>query len=152
MPEILEKFYAVTKTSIYEVYAMDENKHPYALKIELKGKSKVQKGEKINGGTMLAIAKNLQFYIPEAHSMLSSQTGEERRLEQVNTMWWRMSTSKIVALFLAKEDALTCFSQTDFKPCDPRWLEKTKEVIEKIGPDHPTITVCHWPELSLLPV
>ncbi|MDD5341139.1 MAG: hypothetical protein PHC97_01740 [Patescibacteria group bacterium] len=150
MPEIFEKFYAVTGTSIYEVYAKDENGHPYAVKIELKGESKVQKGERVNGGTMLAIATNLQFYINEGRGLLSPQTSFERRLEYVNTGWWRGGTSKIVALFLNEQEARCCFEEPDLKPCDPRWLVKTKEVIEKIGEEHPTISICHYPELCLV--
>ncbi|MBN1325866.1 hypothetical protein JW977_02705 [Candidatus Falkowbacteria bacterium] len=149
MSEILEKFYAVTKNSLYMVISKNESGQPFAEKIAQKKEGKIEISEKISG-PMLAIAKNLQFYIPEAHSMLSSQTGEERRLEIVNTMWWRAGTSKIVALFLTKEDALVCFNQTDLMPCDARWLDKTKEVLDKIGEDHPTISICHYHELELL--
>jgi len=150
MADFLEKFYAVTKTSVYEVVAKDKDGNPYAIKIALHGKSKFGIGEKLNGGTMLAIAKSLQFFIPESHSMASPQTGFERRLEHVNTMWWRGGSSDIVALFLKKEEALSCSKESNLTKCDPRWLNQTREVLEKIGEEHPTISICHDPTLCLI--
>lgn len=149
--ETLAVFFAVTVTSVYRVVADNGQGHPFAEKIALKGESKLLVGHKIQDGMMIAIARCLQAYIPEGHSTVSSQTSVERRLEQVNTMWWRTGTSPIVALFLSEEDARTCFEQLDLVPCDPRWLDQTKEVIVAVGEEHPTITVCHYPDLALIP-
>ena len=147
----MEKFFAVTIHSVYEVVAYNESDCPYIKKIATnKEKSSIPVGGRIDNGSMLAIAKYLQFYFPEGHSMLSQQVSEERRLEHVNTQWWGGGTSLIVALFLIEEEALSCFEQPELKPCDSRWINKTKEVTEAIGDNHPNVTVCHWPELALI--
>jgi hypothetical protein len=133
------------------VVASGERDCPYIVKIaDHKQRPGLPVGTKINDGTMLAIADCLQFYFPEGHSMLSPQTSVERRLEYVNTMWWKTGTSLIVALFLAEEEALSCFNQPELEECDQRWIDKTKEVIKMIGDDHPNITICHYPGLSLM--
>ncbi|MFA5086882.1 MAG: hypothetical protein WC470_01100 [Candidatus Paceibacterota bacterium] len=149
MSEHLRKFFAVTRNSVYRVKAYGEKDCPY---IERIAATLGCTGTRYNDASMLAIARTLQFYFPEGHSMLSPQTSEERRLEHVNTAWWRTSTSWIVALFLTEEEALACFERPELKPCDPRWIGKTREVVEKIGEDHPKVTICHYPELSLLPL
>lgn len=148
----LDEFFAVTTTSLYRVKAFGEDGHyPCAEKLALNGDSKVLVGATLKGGTMLAVAKHLQFYFPEAHSMLSPQTKYVRELELVNNMWWEGGTSLIVALFLKEEDARDCFAQQELLPCDKRWIKKTKEVLERIGEDHSTISICHYRDLSLIP-
>lgn len=152
MSEYLRKFFAVTCNSVYRV-TCGKGERPFIEKIGgVKGKSGLPIGTKFNDGKMLAVAKHLQFYEPEAHSMLSPQTSEERRLEHVNTAWWGTGTSSVIALFFDEKEALSCSEQSDLRLCDQRWIEKTKEVIEEIGNDHPNVTICHWQELSLLPV
>ncbi len=148
----LKEFFAVTTTSLYKVVALGEKDCPYIEKIALNGDSKIPVGTKIGDAPMLAVANYLQFYYPEGHSLLSPQTSEVRELERVNTMWWRMGTSSIVALFLKEEEAWSCFNRPELLPCDQRWIDKTKEVLERIGDNHPNVTVCHWRDLSLLPV
>ncbi|MFH1183168.1 MAG: hypothetical protein V1690_02820 [Candidatus Moraniibacteriota bacterium] len=143
------RFFAVTSTSIYEVVIKDEKGSPFIRKISLQGESRVSVGG-IMSGPMLAIAKWLQFYTPEGHSLLSPQTSFERRLEMVNTQFWKGKTSHITALFLTKEKAKKCFSFLDRELCDPRWREETEAIIRAIGENHPTITICHFPELALL--
>jgi len=148
----LQVFFAVTMTSIYRVVAHGKTKYqpyPYAKKIGLRGESQLPLGTVIDDGMMIAVAKHLQSYIPEGHSMVSCQTSYVRNLADVNTMWWKTGTSPIVALFLKKREALDCFEQTDLVPCDPRWLDQTKAVIAAIGDDHPTFTVCRFPGLGL---
>lgn len=152
---ILEKklkeqvFFAVTTTSLYKVFAMGEDRKPYAIKIGLRGESSIPIGNKI-AGEMLSIAKCLQFYIPEGHSWLSCGTSFERRLEMVNTQWYQGKTSNIIALFFNEDEARKCFAFPDLVSCDPRWLEQTQEILESVGENHPTITICHWPEMDLL--
>jgi hypothetical protein len=106
-------------------------------------------GDKLSGD-MLAIARHMQFYIPEKHSMVSPQTGIERQLENVNTEWWGAHTSNIVGLFLNKRSALACSKKDNLVRYDPRWREKTRAVLKKIGENHPTITICHYPRLRLI--
>jgi hypothetical protein len=153
MKECLKEFFAVTRNSVYQAVVYGEENCPFIKKISVVGGIIGLPVGKVLGadGTLLAVADNLQFYYPEGHSMLSPQTSEERRLERVNTMWWRAGTSLIVALFLDKDEASFCSEQPDLQPCDQRWIEKTKEVLEAIGEEHPNVTICHWRELALLP-
>jgi hypothetical protein len=146
---ILELFFAVTTTSIYEVMARDAQGFPCARKIALKGESIIPLG-KIITDQMLAICDGLQFYTPEGHGFLSSQTSVERRVEMVNAQWYGPNSSHIIALFFTEKEARKCFSAKNLKPCDPRWLEKTKAVIAAIGEDHPTITICHEQGMAFL--
>jgi|GEM_PF-1036239 len=148
-PRELERFFAVTLTSVYEVVAKGERGLPYAKKIKLGGESAIAVGGIITD-QMVAVAKWLQFYIPEGHGWgCPPMTSFERRLEQVNMQWWGGRTTAIIALFLTRKNAEKCFSSPDPQLCDPRWLQETKKVIEAIGEDHPTFTVCHSPGLAL---
>ena len=98
---------------------------------------------------MLAICKFLQLYEPEGGGGYAGSY--ERRIENVNKRYWGGHTSAIVALFKNEQEAKTCFESNDLKPCDPRWLEDTKSVIEAIDKNHPVFEVCNWPDLKLLP-
>lgn len=149
---MLQEFWAVTvgstSTSIYHVIARrgSEDPGPVATKIALAGESRVPVADELKGSMMLAITTQLQAYIPEG----GGYTSFERNIESVNTRWWGDNSAPIVALFLTEAEAQDCFQQEDLQPCDSRWLAQTKEVIEKIGDDHPTITVCHYKGMSLL--
>ena len=145
----LEKFFAVTTTSLYEVLAKGEDGRPRVRKIDLHEESQLPIGATMSGD-LLAVAKWLQFFIPECHGMLSPMTSVERRVEMVNTQWWQGKTSAIIALFLTEDKARECFASPDLKPCDPRWQEDTREVLTAIGENHPTITICHWKDMALM--
>ncbi len=144
---MLHQFYAVTLTSIYLVGDKKENSpYPFAQKIALKGESGIPVGNELENGTMIAIAKQLQAYIPEGGGL----TSFERRLEMVNTRYWGGHSSYIVALFKTEKEAEECLGQDNLQPCDNRWVEKTKEIIEEIGENHPAFEVCRWHDLALL--
>jgi len=152
LPEHLKEFFAVTMNSVYKVAAYGEDDCPYAEKIAAsKNGGSIKLGDRIDNAPMMAIARRLQFYYPESHSIISPVMGEERRLEHVNTAWWRGGTSSIVALFLKEKGAMYCFEQKNLKPCDKRWVDKTKEVMKKVGDEHPNVTICSWPGLCLIP-
>jgi hypothetical protein len=139
----LERIYIVTLNSVYKLSAKDASGHPCAEKIAANkeiARGVFPIGHKITG-SMVSIAPHLQFYSPEYG----------RGLEDNNTAWWGGNTSQIVALFLNKEEALFCSSQPDLRACDPRWINQTKKVLEEIGEDHPTITICHDRNFSLIP-
>lgn len=143
----LKDFYVTTLTSVYHIRANDPE-DPTAEKIALRGKSKAPLGAKFREGSMLAICDQIITYIPEGGGYLFSF---ERRIERVNTRYWRENSSPIVALFFEAREAVDCLAAENIKPCDDRWLDSTKKVLEEIGEDHPTIYVCHHEGLSLLP-
>lgn len=146
---MIHQFYAVTMTSVYFVKdrRCKDNPCPFARKIALKGESKLLVGAELENGTMIAIIKQLQAYIPEGGGLTSFQ----RRIEDVNTRYWGGHSSYIVALFTTKKKAMRCFAHSDLQPCDQHWIEETKQVISKIGKDHPSFEVCRWGDLALLP-
>lgn len=144
---MLKEFFAVTLTSIYHVKDSDgQYGHPSATKIALKSESKFPVGVKLKDGSMLAICQWLQMYIPEGGGITSFQ----RRIESVNTRYWGSGTSPIVGLFLKLEDAQNCFREKNLQPFDPRWQEKTIEVLKAIGHDHPSFEICTFPSLRLV--
>src|SRR5687767_13791381 len=103
---MIDAFFAVTETSVYEVLARVSNADPYPLarKIALKGDSKVKEGYSLEGGTHLAITTQLQKYTPEGGGISTF----ERRIERVNTRYWHGHSSPVVALFLSEDEARTC--------------------------------------------
>lgn len=144
---MLRVFYAVTLTSVYKVkYRRNStDPSPVATKIALKDESSISIGSELENGTMIAITHQLQAYIPEGGGITSFQ----RKIEDVNTYYWGGHSSAIVALFTNKIEALKCLKQKDFKPCDPRWVNETKKVIEKIGDSHPSFYICKFQGLRL---
>lgn len=140
MSDDLKEFYAVTMTSLYGINAIGK-RGPCLEKLALHGESEISVGSKYNR-SLLAIARYLQLYDPEGH---------ERELARVNTVHWGPGTSLIVALFLNKKEAENCFNQSELQPLDERWVHKTREVVDRVGDNHPNITICHWNVLSLFP-
>ncbi len=142
---MINEFYAITETSVYFVEAKGEHDQPMATKIALKGESYAKVGCAIRG-PMIAICDRLIAYIPEGED----ETSSRRKIENVKKFYWGRSTSKIVALFLLRKNAMACFNEHDnFVPCDPRWHSETKEVIATIGENHPQFEVCKAQDLSL---
>ena len=159
MPEQLHRFFAVTahldvSKSIYVVMdgAEDptQNTGPRAIKIDRIGRSRVGIGEWLAGGSMIAICRMLIAYTPDQYGMMNQLTSFERRVEHVSPEWLGGHSARIVALFFGEKEACECYIQTDLQPCDPRWLEQTKAVLDAIGDDHPVFYVCHQPGMSLL--
>lgn len=147
---MIHKFFAVTTKSIYQVKDTCKDRGLEAVKIALKAKSEFPIGRKLEGGTMIAICKNLIAYIPEGGGVMSQYMVKERHIEGVNTYFWGDSTSPIVALFKDEASARACFKNTDLKPCDPRWIESTKVVLAEIGDEHPVFYVSHS-DMALIP-
>lgn len=137
---MLHKFYVVTKTSIYLVEDKGADGYPSAVKIALRGQSKLPVGHRLRGGNMIAICWKLIAYSPEGN----------REIEKVNTFYWGDSTSHIVALFKTEDEARLCFASDDPKSCDPRWIEETREVLREIGEDHPVFYVAETPRYALI--
>jgi hypothetical protein len=146
---VLNRFFAVTTTSLYEVTS--DNSGPTVTKIALRGRSDVGVGETLKNGTRLAICRMLQMFVPEGSGPTSPLSTWEPRIENVNTRYWGGHTSQIIALFENESDARICFGQKNLVPCDVRWLSYTKRVLELVGEDHPYIQICHWGDLALIP-
>jgi hypothetical protein len=149
---VLKSFFAVTKTSVYEAIIADADNVPFLKKIALRGQSNVLTGGKITNGTMLAICRHLQLFIPEGSGLISPMATYQREIASVNTRYWGGGTSDIVALFLKKEDALDCNCQTDLLPLDPRWKDKTVEVLRAVGNNHPCCSITNHEGLRLMAV
>lgn len=144
---VLKEFYATTRTSVYRVEYDEKKKQAKATKVALKGESKIKIGKTMSG-PMLAVARWLQFYIPEGGGI----TSYERKVEKVNTGHWLDNTSNVVALFFEEVEAKDCLLIYDnLLPCDPRWLDSTKKVIDAIGREHPVFEICEYEGLRLLP-
>lgn len=146
---MLNEFYAVTETSIYHVEAKGLWVAS-SIKIALGRPSKIPLGTEMCNGGMIAIRKTLLSFIPEPHGPTSPVSGYERNPNLVNTRYWRKSSSLIVALFKRREDAQACFEKMDKVPCDPRWEESTREIIEEIGDEHPSFFLDRSKQCGLL--
>ena len=138
----IQQFFAVTRTSVYHVKLKGGEAN--ATKIAVRGESLIRVGAIIYG-PMIAIHSRLTGYIPEG----GGYTSYARRIEDVNSRYWRESTSRIVALFRTKKEAITCLAIEDTKSCDPRWEKQTLAVIEAIGDDHPNFYVSHDKDMAL---
>lgn len=146
----LTEFFAITMNSVYHVIGQELGK-PIVTKIQARVEGKIPVGGMLLNGAMLGICRQLQLYFPEGGGLISQVTFFERRLEMVNTYYWGGHTSDIVALCLTEERAMEITNQPDLRPCDPRWLDDTREVIRLIGENHPVFEVCRWPPEALLP-
>ena len=139
---LLEKFYAVTtfaetKTkSAYEAKIGGEGEKPILTKIMLEGESKIKVGGQIKNGTMIAVTKCLELFIPEGSGVISPTSTIQRDIVMVNTRYHGGGTSPIVALFLEKEEVLHCFEQQNLNYCDQRWIESTIKTLWAIGTDN----------------
>ncbi len=147
---MLNEFYAVTETSIYHVQA----KGPYlasAVKIVIRGKSKIPLNDDLcKSAMMIAICKVLQAFTPEKYGALTPKSGYQSEISKVSTCYWGPHSSRIIALFKNKEDALACFYVTNPKPCDHRWIASTKTVLNEIGNNHPSFHISHFHDIELM--
>lgn len=144
----INEFWAVTETSVYHVRA-NSKYSASAVKIALKGDSKFPIGKDIAENNMVAIILgHLQTFLPEKHGQLSPMADFERRIELVNTNYWLNQSSRIIALFLTEDEAMTCFNAPDQKCNDPRWNTSTQKVLKEIGHEHPSFYVSTNPEYA----
>lgn len=148
---MLEEFFAVTQTSVYHIKAKGDDGHPSVVKIALHGDSTFPIGHKLRLTDMVSVGSQLIGYIPERHGWTSQLTGVERNISRVSTNYWGDQTSPVVALFEKEADAKECFNEPNLKPCDPRWIEQTRRILDVIGEEHPVFFVPH-DDLALLPV
>ena len=140
--EVLHEFFAVTITSVYRVTDQkEEHDWPIVEKIELKGQSKIPVGGRLLNGHFIGITPDRIFLYDEDHPR-----SDGKRLDplRVNTAFWGGGTSPIVALFLNKEEAISCLKADNLRQCDARWRKQTGETLKVIGKEHPTFILSEY--------
>jgi hypothetical protein len=144
---VLDKFYAVTRTSLYELtHAKGEG---IATKIAMRDNSRIAVGERLEGGPVVSVGEQLITFVPEKYGPASPMAGFEYDIANVNTRYWGVNSSSIIALFTSKRKAQACLRHDDGVIKDPRWIDETKEVIRCIGPDNHMWSVTRSPRLAL---
>ena len=146
---MIRTFYVVTVTSLYRVSFT--NGVPVVAKIALKGESQITVGSSLHGGNMVAITSCVVMYnyakikseIPFAPSRI------ERRIELIDRRFWGGHTSKIVGLFITRNEAMAAFAENNLMPCDSRFETQTLSVCEAICEIHPRFYVCKTTGLCL---
>lgn len=133
MIEHLERFFAVTATSLYVAISSDgreTGRPPVLEKLALRegATSKVKVGAKYAGWD------EPFFRIRKGFFQLCC--GWEDSHHEAYT------PTKVVALFLNEDEARECLKIQDSCPLDPRWHKQTLEALRAIGHDHPTFRVC----------
>ncbi len=144
---MLDHFFAVTKTSIYEIVAKgtENGGRPSVQKIAVEGASDIMLGQELECGGMVAIGKYVITYIPEGGGI----TSFERRAEYVNTRYWLGNTSPVIGYFLTIEKARECFACKDRVPADLRWKVNSLEVLNLITNNHPVFYILQDENLRL---
>jgi hypothetical protein len=137
----LERFFAVTNTSVYEVICVDNKAK--VIKKMLRGESSIPIGGELTGGPMVSVGKQLIMFTPE---------GDKTQITDIKVDSRGGNTSLVVALFLKEKDAVDCFNAGDGVGCDKRWLNQTKGVLNLIANNHPAFSVSKSPSFSLVPV
>jgi len=140
----LRKFFAVTITSsVYQASIGGRSTRkrpvPFLEKIALRGNSAGAVGDITSNGTVIAVSKDLQLFVPEGSG--TGWSTEQRQIGLVNTRFHGGHTSAIVALFLRKEGAMACSREQSLQPCDSRWRAQTIAVIRAIGTEHPYCSI-----------
>ncbi len=151
----LKKFYALTlSSSVYFAEIGSAKGVPYLVKIAQKSKdaTNISVGERIDNGTMIAVADRLHMFIPEGSGWFSPMSTFQREIWMVNSRWHGGQTSQIVALFKQKSKALKAINAKDLVRCDPRWEAETVAVLRAIGEDHPYCAIStSMPQYQLMP-
>ena len=147
-PLIVWTLYAVTVSgSVYHLTYDDEAIAVDAVKIFAKegSRSLLPVGQRLGNlhrlQQMIALGNLLIPYIPERNGLSSQQTGFERRLEHVSYAWWGTNSSFVVGYFDNEEDAKSCVVSEQLAMCDPRWLEGSKVLLNRVGDQHPRFYV-----------
>jgi len=134
-------FYAVTTTSVYSVSdKRDKNNTPIVKKIALRGISKVSVGGRLKNGYYVGIMGCGIYLYHQDHP----RAGRVQKPEEVNIFFWGGHTSPIIALFLKKNKAMSCFNSPDLQIGDKRWKNQTEEVLKTIGNDNPVLIISRW--------
>jgi len=131
MSQTLERFFAVTETSVYKIEAL--NGRAVATKTHLRP------GKTSTRGANQMLYGNWKAFIGRCIVMAVS---ENERGD---------ITSSIVALFLRADAAAGCFNVPNPEPCDPRWRTETIETLKAIGSKHPAFVISTDSSFQLVP-
>lgn len=137
-----KKFFAVTRTSVWEVLSDDGTGNPRVKKIKLFGPSPSAVGTILYGGNLVCVGRLIVVYNP---------AGTGRTIRHVQPHFWGGRTPPIVGLFECEREAQHCFFKLRLCDNDPRWREETNLVMKKIGYRHPVFTLADCEPLMLVP-
>lgn len=152
MRNVLHEFFAVTTTSVYRVSDQkDGDGVPLVEKIAKKGDGRVAVGGRLRDGGLVAVTRLGLFLYSDDLPSRGRAGNRPARLEEVNMLFWGGHTSRLVGLFLRKEDALICFELGDAADASPLCHRRhTLAVLLAIGTDHPTFTLSKDPRFAFI--
>jgi hypothetical protein len=136
---LIREFFAVTRTSIYQV-SRDEADAVTVKKIKLHdGKhSAAPVGISLKRDAFLAVThgRGLFFYHDGGVDVQSAKPpGHGPLAEEVNPNFWQNGTSSVIALFLKEEDANRCLASGVMNIRDVQWRNCTEAVLRAINGD-----------------
>ena len=132
-----EEFFAVTENgSVYHVYMVSDGSEAIIEKI---AQATTQSdglaiGTKLTGGYHVGVTN---WGLTKYTASIRGGKPVPARLTTTNRQGG--TTSRIVALFLDRNEALECVEDEGLHPWDNRWIITTKKTFEAIGMDHSCI-------------
>jgi hypothetical protein len=134
----LWRFYAVTRTSVYEVMALGPGQAS-AIKIAADVQTGVPVGSDIAHGGMIAVGQWLQGFA------LGKGMNPYRVPGLISVRVWGDHTTSISALFATRAEAENCLEFQDRQLADPRWASSSRLILLKIGHHHSSFYVVRSP-------
>ncbi len=145
MPETLWEFYAITAdpVSIFSVSALrDGQGFPIVECLGTRMRGSHPKGSRLKGGRLLGLTRRGLILYNDAYFRPGEGGPHKPSLfEECGYSYEGERTGDVIGLFLKYDDALRCFYSLRHHCLDSEWETKTKEVLEKIGHDHPTFVI-----------
>lgn len=126
---LLSEFYAVTHNSVYLVEHVGDDTSCEVMMRKLLP----DEGEDVSKGLKLCIFRDKIFLFNPG-----SPKGKYSKLENLKNLNVGYITSPFIGLFDNKEAAEDCWSRRKSE-ADPAWAKSTKNIIDMIGPKHPSM-------------
>lgn len=145
---MIHEFFVVTINSVYHATdTLDTDGRPTVIKIDGRDQTKRVNGTRLTGGELVGILRSgLMLYQEE----LSHHGRRKQRPELVMNAYWGDRTSAIVALFLTRQAAQTCWRTVAPAAIDQRlaleWQMQTRVVLNNIGDEHPAFVIAKDPD------
>lgn len=141
------KFYVITPLSVYEIVTGGLWSGVTAHKIATREPYDLQQrqlGQPLYGGIFLAITRNgILKYGGCTYTGPFQKPGQKAPVfDQVSRKRRGTYSDTVVALCFDLDQAFTCHDIYPKESFDPRWEESTREVLQKIGHEHPFIGLC----------